>query len=291
MNWRDVPSLSALRAFEAAARTGSFSAAARELNVTHVAVSQHVRQLEKHFGTGLLYRDGQRMVVTEDGAPMAEALTEGFGLVADGARALLEKDRARPLRVATTGSFASGWLMPRMSGFWQQHPDVEVELLTSHNLVDFRRDRVDVALRYGAGDWPGVKSERLLSADYVAVARAGDFNTPLALSDLTDVTWLTSSFNQEDRMWLGSHGIDISNAVFREQGSAVLLMEAVRAGLGVGLTTWAVVSDEVRKGTIDILSGGTDDDGPAYHLVTQPDIHNPMRDSFVKWIRAESKSR
>lgn len=288
MDWRDVPSLAALRAYEAAARTGSLSAAARELNVTHVAISQHVRAMERHFGTSLLVRDGQRMVVPEDARPLAEALTEGLGQIAAAARDLMQRGAQRPLRIATTPSFAAGWLMPRMSAFWRDHPEVEVEVLSSHGLVDLRRDRVDVALRYGFGDWRGTDSEPLVPAEFMAVAAPGRFARDPELTTLTDVTWLTYSPYNEEQTWLADRGIDLSRARVRTLSAAELVIEAVKGGVGIGILTRAVAGDELARGTMEVIASDEGPGGPAYHIVTQPDVHNPVRDTFVRWLKAQA---
>lgn len=288
MDWRDLPSLSALRAYEAAARTGSLSAAARELNVTHVAISQHVRGMEKHFGTALLLRDGQRMVVPEEARPLANALTEGLGLIAAAARDLLERGVQRPVRIATTPSFASGWLMPRMSQFWQTYPEIEVEVLSSDGLVDLHRDRVDIALRYGYGNWRGVASEPLISARFLAVARPGAYIPGTDLGTLTNTIFLTYSPSTEELTWLANHGVDVEAARIRNLSSSHLVIEAVKAGVGIGVLTRAVAEDELARGTMELVAADDEGEGPEYHIVTQPDVHNPVRDTFVKWLKAQA---
>lgn len=291
MDWRNTPSLAALRAYEAAARTGSLSAAARELNVTHVAISQHVRQLEKHFGTALLVRDGQRMVVPDEARPFAEALTSGFGQIAAAARDLADRGAEKPLRIATTPSFASGWLMPRMSDFWQQHPTVEVEVLSSHGLVDLGRDRVDIALRYGHGNWRGVQCEWLMSAEFLAVARPGLVPKGSSLAELSDMVWLGYSPFGEEFAWLESQGVKNLAANLRGFSSAALVVEAVKGGVGIGVVPRPVVAGELQRGEVEVVGagpGGTSD--PAYHILTQPGVHRPVRDIFIKWLKAAAKA-
>ena len=118
IDWRLFPSLTALRAFEAAARLQSFSLAARELNVTHAAVAQQVRGLEDHLGRELLFRAGRGLALSPEGIRLAAALAEGFGAIAKG---LAEVQAATPgaLRVTLTAAFAANWLMPRLGRFWK----------------------------------------------------------------------------------------------------------------------------------------------------------------------------
>ena len=131
MNWKDIPSLAALRAFEALARHGSLSGAARELNVTHAAVSQHLRQLESALDEPLARREGQGMALTDAGRDLALALGEGFARIAEGVAQLRDRRAQRLVVVALTPSFAESWLMPRIGGFWSAHPEVEIRLAPS----------------------------------------------------------------------------------------------------------------------------------------------------------------
>ena len=112
MDWKDIPSLAALRAFEAAARTGSLSAAGRELNVTHAAIAGHVRALESFFGVTLLTRTPKGMDPTPEGALLSRGLSDGFGTLIAACRDLSDRGRVRPISVTTTPTFAEHWLMP-----------------------------------------------------------------------------------------------------------------------------------------------------------------------------------
>ncbi len=290
MDWRDIPSLAALRAFESAVRLGSLSAAARELNVTHAAVSQHVRRLESHFGCPLLVRDGQRMVATEDGAPLAEGLTAGFGTIAAAVRDLAERDRLRPLRIAVTPSFAAGWLLPRLHGFWARHPEIEVEILPSVALADLRRDGVDAAVRYGHGDWPGTHSEMLLPAGFVVVARPGLVPGGVVsdLSRLRDQTWLLRQGPLEERFFAEANGLDLSQvAALRILANDELVREAVRAGMGITAMPEPVAAAEIAAGRLVAVYRETDAD-VAYHLLTRPERTGPALMTFLRWLRAEA---
>ena len=134
MDWRDIPSLPALRAFEAAARAGSFSAAARELNVTHAAIAQHVRAIESQLGTSLLIRSGKKMALTEAGTRLAQELSSGFGQIIAGVREAAFDAAGSPLKVTVTPSFADNWLMPRLCSFWERHPEITLSITPDNNV-------------------------------------------------------------------------------------------------------------------------------------------------------------
>lgn len=291
MNWRDVPSLAALRAFEAAARHGSFSGAARELNVTHAAVAQHVRALEDHFSTALMVREGRAMAPTQDGHQLAAALGDAFSIIRTASTDLLTRGTTRPLRIALTPNFAANWLMPRIGGFWQEHPDIGLELLPSNSLVDLRRDAIDVAIRFGRGPWPGAESEPILPGAHIAVAspekyghRAGE---PLA--SFRGETWLVEPMHREEAIWLDEFGIDLSDETVVIQQSPELAREAAKVGIGIAILTGATVAQDLKTGAL-IELGRQQDETLAYHILTRPGTVSAQRNAFIRWLRKESKT-
>ena len=283
MDWRDIPSLSALRAFEAAARTASLSAAARELNVTHAAIAAHVRTLEARFDGKLLVRDGGRMATTPGGARLADALSDAFARVARGVEALDDERRARPLRVTLTPSFAAHWLMPRMARFWTEHPEADVELLPSTRSFDMEREGIDPAIRYGEGEWPGLVSEPFLVKQLVAVARPG----VVGEGGLAEATFVLDRLSlDEERLWLQSRGLDRDDLRVRQFDSIELCREAALAGLGVALVPRLFLTDAIADGRLEVHDEG-DIGRFGYHLVTRPGPAPPARARFADWLRAE----
>ena len=151
MNWFDMPPLAALRAFSAFAESGNVVQAGAALNVSHAAISQQLRALEKYFDTALLDRSGRTMVLTEEGAHLARALSLGFGAIGSAVDDLLRQKRARPLHISTTAAFAAGWLMPRLSAFRASNPDIDLMIDASPTFADLTPGGVDLAIRYGHG--------------------------------------------------------------------------------------------------------------------------------------------
>ncbi len=286
MDWRRIPSLSALRAFEAQARLGGFSAAARELNVTQAAIAQHVRALEAHFGTDLVTRAGRGMALTATGQQLAATLVEGFGAIEAGVAALLDADAARPLVVSLTPAFAENWLMPRLGGFWAAHPDIELALRPSTALVDLRRDGIDLAIRYGAGDWPGVESTPLVTPDFVVVGApallAGrDRPEPAAL---TDLRWLIETGFTEQALWAEAFGLDFDAMDIVTLDTNTLVLSATRAGHGVSIHPRVVVERDIAEGRL-VAAGATAGAGPGYHLVTRPGPPAPRLRALIGWLK------
>jgi len=284
MDWQTLPSLAALRAFDALARTGSLSAAGRLLNVTHAAIAQHLRALETHFGVPLATRDGQTMRLTETGHELAAALGEGFDIISDGVARLTERQAAAPVNVTLTATFAEAWLMPRIGDFWARHPEVDLRLMPSVRLVDLRRDQIDVAIRFGTGDWPGVQVEPLLLDAFVVIAAPG-YAAPR--EGYAGKTWLFSRPASEQEIWGRRIGVDFETEPAQEMPNNSLVLSAVRAGLGVSIQSRALVEAELASGQLVALHEG-DAGGLGYHIVTRPGVLRPGAKAFVRWLKLQA---
>ncbi|PRY92923.1 LysR family transcriptional regulator [Hasllibacter halocynthiae] len=282
MDWKRVPSLAALRAFEAAARTGSLSAAAGALNVTHAAISQHVRALEREVGAELLHRGPRGVEATETGATLAAALSDGFGRIAAGVEAARRARGVGPLRVAVTPTFAENWLMPRIGRFWAAHPEVEVALLPSTALADLAAGKADVAIRSGRG-WPG--SECLLSARYAVVAAPA---LAAADPDPARTCWYIEPYSDEIRRFAEAAGLIDGDSCVHEQPSNALTLAAVRAGHGLSAQTLPNVEAELAAGTL-VAIRILEETGAGYHLVPAPAPPHPGLKPFAAWLRREAK--
>ena len=288
MDWRHIPSLPALRAFETAARHGSYSAAARELNVTHAAIAQHVRRLENHFGRTLMRREGQQMQPTEEGARLARALSDGFSTIGRAAEDLMKREEDRPLRIAATASFAENWLMPRIGSFWSAHPGIGLEIVPSHELVDLRRDNFELALRYGRGDWPGLNSEFLVSARHTIVAAPGVFPAPVTqMKQLRNAHFLLVGIRQEENLWLTANGLNYEDLRISYFDTGALVLQAVRAGHGISVNPHPVVSRDIKMGWLISLFEETQSD-LAYHIVTRPGQVSARTRLFTRWLKEQA---
>lgn len=285
MNWIDMPSLAALRGFEAAVRAGSFSAAARELNVTHAAVAQHVRSLEAHLGLSLLVRDGRQMVPTDAGARLALDLQDGFTQIINGVARLNADSETKPLSVTCTPNFAENWLMPRLIAFWAAHPDIQLSITPSNKVVDLRRDGFDVAIRYGNGTWPGTDSDFLVRGDYVAVVHRkllGD-RRPECLSELIDMPWFFCQNLPVYRAWAVQSGLDTRNIKEHELATMSMVSAAVKAGAGASVMIKAMVEDEIADGTLIVIEQAVQS-GLGYHVLTAKGVLTPRVKTFRKWL-------
>src|SRR5437016_7059743 len=160
---RRLPPLNALKAFEAAARHESFTRAAEELCVTQGAVSHHVKALESELGVKLFNRERQRLVITEAGREYLSVVRDALDRIAVGTERLVQRQTSGVLTVSTSPDFAAKWLVNRLGRFAEAHPDIDLRVSATIQHVDFAREEVDLAVRHGDGNWPGLDVMRLCS--------------------------------------------------------------------------------------------------------------------------------
>lgn len=287
INWRDLPPLSALRAFAAVAELGGFSQAARALNVTHAAVAQQVRALEALMDTPLVARDGRGMALTVEGQQLAQALTDGFGTIASGVAALRAGGSDRPVRITLTASFASQWLMPRLKDFWDMHPDIALSLHPDARVSDLRRDGMDLGIRYGNGDWPGVTA-RFLAPARMAIAAAPDLldgRESLSTAEMQEMEWILARDWPEQENYLRSLGLDPRTLSRTDFVNEELSLAAARQGLGLVVESLALMEDDLEEGRL-ILLHDSKDRLPAYFIVTSPGPQRAATRAFLKWLES-----
>ena len=289
MDWSRIPSLSALRAFEAAARHGNLSAAARELNVTHAAIAQHVRTLESELSQPLLQRQGRGVATTDAGWRLAEDLRDGFQRIADGIEAIRAVTENRPLNITATPAFASNWLMPRIGDFWAQHPDIKVNINPSIEILDMRRDGFDLALRFGDGNWPGLEAELLTYGEFWVVARPGfvPSDSVDSLSELSDLPWFVENQLLERRYLAEQDGLKIDDLKITYLNTNALVIAATISGLGVSVQPKSLVERDVNSGSLVKLCdlGGKD---KGYYSVTVPGRNPKGLAEFRRWLRKQA---
>lgn len=158
---RRLPALNALKSFEAAARHESFTRAAEELCVTQGAVSHQVKALEQELGLKLFNRERQRLVITESGRQYLTVVRDAFDRIAIGTERLMQRRSSGALTLSTSPDFAAKWLVHRLGRFSATHPEIDLTVSASMHHVDFAHEEVDLAVRHGDGNWPGLHGERL----------------------------------------------------------------------------------------------------------------------------------
>lgn len=288
---RRLPPLTALRAFEATARHLSVSEAARELHVTQSAVSQQVRVLEDHLGLSLFRRAGGRLHLTPAGRDFYPTLQLAFDSIDAAAARLTATRAAGALAVSLLPTFAVRWLIPRLGRFQDRHPEIEVRLIATVKLADFTTDDIDVAIRYGGGRWPGLRSDLLMAEDMFPVCAPG--LTLAAPTDLARHTLLQVDADprREDwQRWLAAAGVaDLQPAGLMRFDSSAQALEAAAAGLGLALAHRPFVVDDLAHGRLLAPFEITVPAQDAYYLVYPADTADlPRIAAFRDWLMAEA---
>ncbi|HEY5701165.1 MAG TPA: transcriptional regulator GcvA, partial [Gammaproteobacteria bacterium] len=188
---RKLPPLNALRAFEAAARHLSFTRAAAELHVTQAAVSHQVKSLEDYLGIKLFRRFNRSLLLTDEGQAYLPTMTRAFDLMNDATARLVKKDPSGPLTVSVLPSFAARWLVPRLGRFRRAHPEVDLRIDPAADLAYFGRGDVDIGIRYGRGDYPGLRADRLMAEDIFPVCSPALLAGEHPLDDPEDLAYHT----------------------------------------------------------------------------------------------------
>ncbi len=287
MDWRKIPSLPALRAFEAAARTGSLSEAARELNVTHAAIAQHLRTVESHLGLSLMRREGRGMTLTAAGQILSGPLTDAFDQIAAAIQSVTDTDAARPLKITLTPSFAAKWLMPRLGAFWAKHADIPLSLHPDRRSIDLTREEMDLGIRFGDGTWPGVTCDMLVPASYTIVGAPSllQGRTNLSPAQMTALPWVIEEDWPEQLAWMRSIGIDTDAIRATRVPTEELALAAARQGYGLHVELATLIENELQDG--HLLAVHCDcADTLGYYLVTPPGPVKPALRTFIRWLKS-----
>ena len=285
-----LPPLSTLPVLEAAARLQSFSAAAEELHVTHGAVSHQIRSLEEYLNVSLFSRQGRRVVLTAEGAALADAVRDALGRVAQAVEALSPQQRERKLKISVLPSFASRWLMPRLGRFLVANPQFDISVEAHQALANFTTDGVDVGIRFGVGPWPGLHNERFAGDYYLPVCspkfqRGKLPKTPAQLAGLP-------LFRMDEALWerwfalAGLEMVPCTTGI--EYNDSTLYLQQAMAGEGIALARCSLVQSDLATGKLVRLF---DIDMPSekdYHLVCLPQHATSRKFStFRDWIVSE----
>jgi LysR family glycine cleavage system transcriptional activator len=288
-----LPPLTALRAFEAAARLESFSRAADEIHVTHGAVSHQVKGLEEFLGVPLFARTGRRVVLTSDGKFFAERVRAAMQQIGEAAAAINRHGRANRLAISTMPSFAARWLLPRLGGFMDAHPDLEISIHSSLALVDFVRDEIDVAIRFGLGDWPNTHAELVMRDEFFPVCspQLNRGRLPKRPQDLSRFKLLRS--DQEPwTPWFRAASVDFPEPSGPEFNDAALMLQATVAHRGIALTRRSITEADIASGNLVRLFDIALPAESAYYLVWPRHLEASKKIlAFRAWFLGETKSR
>lgn len=289
MNPRQLtPSMSLLLVFEAAARHESYSRAAEELSLSQSAISKQVKNLETQLGVSLFQPAGRSVRLTEVGQRYYADLREALGLIRRATQqAMSAQSNTQVLRLATLPTFGSKWLLPRIHDFYAAHPGITIHIQSRIGEIDFALGDIDAAITVGTGHWPHVVAHRLHNESLVAIV------SPNALGpQAPEPSWLAqqtllrvASHPQSWAAWFATYKLD--HHLMRLGPSFELtshLIQAVHAGIGMGLVPQALVSEELQRGELIAIGAAITSERSYYLIYPQRNAALPSLAALKTWL-------
>lgn len=292
-----LPSLNGLRAFEAAARHLSFTLAASELNVTQTAISHQIRRLEEELGIRLFIRQNRALALTPEARDYLPGVRAAFNDLRLATDRLLRRDDDKVLTVSTIASLAAKWLLPRLTDFQEAHPGIDVRITTSTSLVDFQRDNVDAAIRYGRGQWAGLRADWLMADELFPVCSPSLLRSDEPLrtpGDLKDHVLLHTNSGDDWRLWLTAAGLptDISRQPGLTFDMTFVTIQAAIDGMGVAMGRTSYVRDDIAKGRLVVpFKIALPADAGFYLVSPEGRREAPKLAAFRQWMIAATQNK
>jgi LysR family glycine cleavage system transcriptional activator len=297
---RRLPPLNALKAFEAAARHGSIQAAASELCVTPAAVSQQVRSLERYLGLPLFRRLPRGLALTAEGEVYLQEARHALDRLGAVTEQIVEKKVAGVLRVSAIPSLTTRWLVPRLTRFLDRFPDVTLRLTEDVRPVDFARDPFDLGIRYGPGDYAGLRVDRIMDETLILVAAPSLVTGPPPLrrpADLGHCRLLHEAHGRANEPWLDwqpwLNALGVARDAAADRGprfnATASMLRAAATGAGVAIGRARLIEDDLASGVLVNLFGQRRVSRSAYWTVSPPEIALlPRVGAFRSWLQAEA---
>ncbi|WP_120496147.1 transcriptional regulator GcvA [Kiloniella sp. EL199] len=295
---RPLPPLNALRAFEAAARQLSFTKAAQELFVTQAAISHQIKSLEDHLGIQLFRRMNRRLILTDEAQILLPAVSEAFDIIKSTTQKLYDGGDRGTLKVSVMPSFAAKWLLPRLPKFRRKHPEIDILVSATITKSNFSRDDVDLAIRFGAGQYPGCRVDNMMEDESFVVCSPHLLKGPLPLRtphDLKYHTLLHDDVGEEPfavnwRRWLHIAGVtDIDPDKGPGYNDSSLILQAAIEGQGVALGRTSLTYDDLKAGRLVCPFGPRAPSSYQYYVVTPQSTSEITKIKvFREWLLAEA---
>ncbi|NQV87345.1 MAG: transcriptional regulator GcvA [Woeseiaceae bacterium] len=291
---RRLPPLNSLRAFEAAGRHLSFTKAAIELAVTQAAISHQVKTLEDNLNVALFRRLPRQLELTTAGHRLLPVVRSSFDSISNSVAELRAMTAHSELTVRLAPSFAAKWLSPRLEGFRQLHPQIELSLTHSNEVVNFERQPIDIAVTYGKGEWPGSVAQRVLTLDFFPVCAPSFLKGPHPLTSARNLCHhklLHDSNYKNWAAWVELAGLtDINPKHGTVMDDTNVLMRAAKDGLGVALGSSSFIANDLASGRLVNPFGPVLRDDLAYYVVCPPEnLERPAVRDFRDWLIGQSE--
>jgi LysR family glycine cleavage system transcriptional activator len=286
-----------LRAFEAAARHLSFTRAAAELNVTQTAISHQIRRLEEQLGLRLFVRRRRALELTKEAQQFLPAVGAAFGDLRRATERLLRGHEKMILTVSCLPSLAAKWLVPRLASFQEGHPGIEVRIATSTRIVDFRREEVDLAIRYGKGRWPGMRADWLMAENVSPVCSPALLTGHRPLRRPEDLAYHSllhvNLYPDEWLLWLTGAGLPASLASGPSLtfDLGLMALQAAIDGLGVALGRTPFVAADIATGRlVTPFDIALPSEAGFYIVAPERSAHAPHIAQFRDWLISAAAS-
>lgn len=277
--------LNALRAFEAAARHQNLTRAALELCVSQAALSHQIRGLEDRLGVRLFHRLPRGVALTDEGAALYPVMNEAFQRISLALARFTGSGEKEVLTLGVVGTFATGWLLPRLAAFEATHPDIELRLQTHNNRIDLAGEGLDLAIRFGEGDWQGQVCTRVLDAPFAPLCAPGLARRLRVPGDLAGLPLLRSYRSDEWPRWLqaaGINGVEARGPVF---DSSLTLAAAATSGAGVALLPLCMFEQELAEGRLQQPFAQTVELGSYWLTRLRSRSEREPARRFAAWLR------
>jgi LysR family glycine cleavage system transcriptional activator len=284
-----------LRAFDVAARNLNLTAAAEEMNVTHAAVSRQVKQLEQRLGVQLFERLPRGLKLTVHGALLAEGTREAFDRLATAIEDVSAPAVRRKLTISTFSSLATRWLMPRVQGFSTLFPETDLQVSTTARLVDFSREDVDVAVRFGGGEYPGMHVRPMFKPKEIVVAAPSLLKRGPPIKTYADLKGHTLLHDDAYRTWthwldaVGAKGVNPRRGIIC--GDRNSMLAAALEGQGVGITSDLFAANDLKSGRlVKIFDAEVSATFGIYAVCLPRRLNDPLIAGTMDWLVREAQS-
>ena len=294
-----IPPVASMRALEAAIRHESFSAAAEELGVTQSAISHKIKELEGHLGVPLFRRLARGTIPTESARTLGRAISSGTAIIHDAVEEIMGRNAGDTLTISALPGFAVQWLFPRLIDFDERNPGISISLGTSDKLTDIASGEADMAIRYGRGNYSGVRVEKLMDDHMFPVCSAsylsehGLIESPADLRNhtlLIDETRVIDGYEPSWRRWFELADLPFTrSANFKKFGQSNMVIQAALAGRGVALGRSPLVIDEILAGNLVIPLNRPFPSGFSHYLISAKNRPlAPNVEAFRQWIKRQA---
>ncbi len=286
-----IPNLNTLRMFDAAARHLNFRLAAEELNLTQGAVAQQVRRLEADLGLQLFSRQPRGLALTRTGKDYHVPVRRALAIIAEATQSL--RPESTRITLSVTPSFAAKWLVPRLGGFARTHPDIDLQIVASDALADFKTDGVDLAIRQGRGPFAEELEATLLAPLDLCAISSPDHAATISpidrFPDFASHRLIQDSHSYWEKLF-AKDGLKPQHRILQFNQTA-LAMDAAANGQGVALAPRLLLGDEIARGRLVVLWRDTRADQSGYHLVhPAAQKPTPARQAVLGWVIAEASA-